>query len=80
VCDVKIKASIIFYKAIRNVTGHYYLNGNWIIDYPRSLQICNTVFYYERKQRALYTPELITALGPISEAIYIVVSFDSNFL
>jgi len=64
----------ITFKAIRNISGHYYLNGNWKIDYPRSLKICNSVFHYERKKRALYTPEIITALGPISEAIYIVVS------
>ncbi|XP_026818119.1 papilin isoform X3 [Rhopalosiphum maidis] len=63
------------YLAIRNVSGHYYLNGNWKIDYPRSLKICNSVFHYERKKRALYTPEIITALGPISEAIYIVLLY-----
>ncbi|XP_025408017.1 papilin isoform X2 [Sipha flava] len=63
------------YLAIRNITGHYYLNGNWKIDYPRSLQICNTIFHYERKKRALYTPETVTALGPISEAIYIVLLY-----
>ncbi|XP_022174083.1 papilin isoform X3 [Myzus persicae] len=63
------------YLAIRNISGHYYLNGNWKIDYPRSLKICNSVFHYERKKRALYTPEIITALGPISEAIYIVLLY-----
>lgn len=62
--------------AIRNVSGHYYLNGNWKIDHPRSLKICNTIFHYERKVRTLFTPEIITALGPISEAIYIVVSLN----
>ncbi|XP_027848870.1 papilin isoform X1 [Aphis gossypii] len=63
------------YLAIRNISGHYYLNGNWKIDYPRSLKICNSVFHYERKKRALYTPEIITSLGPISEAIYIVLLY-----
>ncbi|XP_050528636.1 papilin isoform X2 [Daktulosphaira vitifoliae] len=63
------------YLAIRNITGHYYLNGNWKIDYPKSLYFCGTVFHYERKRKALYTPEIITALGPITEAIYIVLLY-----
>ncbi|XP_050439361.1 papilin isoform X2 [Adelges cooleyi] len=66
------------YLAIRNVTGHYYLNGNWKIDYPRSLQFCGTVFHYERKKRTLYTPEIITALGPITEAIFIVLLYQES--
>lgn len=41
--------------------------------------MCGTIFHYERKIRALYTPEIVTALGPITEAIYIVVSKNDKF-
>lgn len=59
--------------AIRNVTGHYYLNGNWRIDFPRSIRCAGTIFHYERKPHGFFAPETITALGPTIEAIYIVV-------
>ena len=61
--------------AIRNVTGHFYLNGNWRIDFPRELPFASTIFHYERKPHSFFAPESIRALGPISEAIYIVVLY-----
>lgn len=59
--------------AIRNSTGHYYLNGNWTIDFPRSIKACGTTFHYIRKPQGFIAPELITALGPTQEPIYVVV-------
>jgi len=64
-----------FVAAVRNQTGHYYLNGNWRIDFPRDLRFIGTIFHYERKPHGFYAPEAIWALGPITEDIYIVVSF-----
>lgn len=66
---------LLLFLAIRNVTGHYYLNGNWRIDFPRSLKFASTIFHYERKPHGFYAPESISALGPTTEPIYIVVSF-----
>ena len=70
------------YLALRNSTGHYYLNGNWRIDYPQQMDICGTTFHYERKYKntkargplTLFAPESIRALGPTTESLYIVVS------
>ncbi|XP_068083649.1 papilin [Anabrus simplex] len=60
------------YLAIRNASNHYYLNGNWRIDFPRSLRFAGTLFHYERKPHAFLAPETITALGPTNEPLYIV--------
>jgi hypothetical protein len=62
------------------VTGHYYLNGNWRIDFPRSFKFAGTIFRYERKPYGFYAPESISALGPTTEPIYIVVSVICPFL
>ena len=68
------------YLAVRNTTGHYYLNGNWRIDFPREMKFAGCTFHYERKPHAFIAPETITALGPTTEALYIVVSFSFLFL
>ena len=69
----EINADSIF-PAVRNVTGHYYLNGNWRIDFPRKLRFAGTIFHYERKPHVFYAPESLMALGPTTEPIYISVS------
>ncbi|PSN47564.1 hypothetical protein C0J52_19332 [Blattella germanica] len=66
------------YLAIRNVTGHYYLNGNWRIDFPRSLKFAGTIFHYERKPHGFFAPESLSALGPTSEPIYIVLLYQET--
>ena len=63
-----------FTSAIRNTSGHYYLNGNWRIDFPRSLRFAGTIFHYSRDPQGFSAPDTITALGPTTEPIYIVVS------
>ena len=60
--------------AIRNTSGHYYLNGNWRIDFPREMKFAGCNFQYERKPHAFIAPETITAVGPTTEALYVVVS------
>ena len=72
------------YLALRNSTGHYYLNGNWRIDYPQKMDICGTTFHYERKYKnskakgplTLFAPESVRALGPTTCSLFIVVCLD----
>ncbi|XP_063221793.1 papilin isoform X2 [Bacillus rossius redtenbacheri] len=66
------------YLAIRNLTGHYYLNGNWRIDYPRSLRFAGTLFHYERKHLLFFASESLKALGPTTEAIFVVLLYQET--
>lgn len=68
-----------FLLAIRNTSGHYYLNGNWRIDFPRSLRFIGTIFHYSREPQGFSAPDIITALGPTTEPIYVVVSILINY-
>ena len=74
------------YLALRNSSGHYFLNGNWRIDYPQKMDICGTTFHYERKYKnskakgplTLFAPENIRALGPTTCSLYVVVSISAD--
>uniref|UniRef100_T1JGC4 Papilin n=1 Tax=Strigamia maritima TaxID=126957 RepID=T1JGC4_STRMM len=66
--------------AIRNLTGHYYLNGNWRIDSPRDLFIAGTTFHYARRPTEFQTPEALSALGPTTEPIYIMLLYQEKNL
>ncbi|CAL1675129.1 unnamed protein product [Lasius platythorax] len=66
------------YLAIRNTTGHYYLNGNWRIDFPRSLRFSGTIFHYARDPQGFAAPDTITALGPTNEPIYVVLLYQDR--
>lgn len=66
------------YLAVRNLTGHFYLNGNWRIEFPRSLKFAGTTFHYERKPHGHLAPETLRALGPISESIFIVLLYQEK--
>ncbi|CRL07350.1 CLUMA_CG020329, isoform A [Clunio marinus] len=67
------------YIAIRNLTGHYYLNGNYRIDFPRPMTFAGSLWTYERKPNGFAAPDKITCLGPIDEAVYLVLlSQDQN--
>ena len=68
------KRSSYLTAAVRNTSGHYYLNGNWRIDFPREMKFAGASFHYERKPHAFIAPESITALGPTIEPLYICVS------
>ena len=56
--------------ALRSVNGEYYINGAWTIDWPRKFEVANTVFHYKRPNEK---PETLTALGPTSEDLVIMV-------
>lgn len=60
------------YLACRNQSGHYYLNGNWRIDFPRPMQYAGAWWDYERKPMGFAAPDKLTCSGPITESIYIV--------
>ncbi|XP_034239314.1 papilin isoform X2 [Thrips palmi] len=64
------------YLAVRNTSGHYYINGNWRIDYPRTFNFAGCIFHYERKpQPEFFAPESLFALGPTNEDLYIVMLY-----
>ncbi|XP_068155724.1 papilin isoform X2 [Drosophila tropicalis] len=60
------------YLACRNQSGHYYLNGNWRIDFPRPMFFADSWWNYQRKPMGFAAPDQLTCSGPISESIYIV--------
>ena len=39
------------YLALRNLSDHYYINGNWRIDFAGRYEAAGTTFYYERKHK-----------------------------
>ena len=70
------------YLALRNETD-YFLNGDWRIDFPGKYAGAGTTFHYEKtvkgsgkiaKLRAIFAPEQIRALGPLTEPVFFVVS------
>ncbi|CAG0888031.1 unnamed protein product [Darwinula stevensoni] len=76
--EIKERQASSNYFAIRNTTGHYYLNGNWRIDFPRSLKFAGTTFHYERRPTGFFSPETIRAVGPTTEAIFIVILYQEQ--
>ncbi|XP_037073511.1 papilin-like [Pollicipes pollicipes] len=63
------------YLAIRNLTGHFYLNGNWRIDSPSSRTFAGSRFHYERRRAGFFGPERLRALGPTTEPLYVVLLY-----
>ncbi|KRT86056.1 hypothetical protein AMK59_2573, partial [Oryctes borbonicus] len=66
------------YLAIRNATGHYYLNGNWRIDFPRTIEMAGSKFHYERSPQGFSAPDTLTSLGPIEESLFIVLLYQDR--
>ncbi|XP_050510138.1 papilin isoform X5 [Diabrotica virgifera virgifera] len=66
------------YLAIRNTSAHFYLNGNWRIDFPRATDFAGTRFKYERTPQEFDAPDIITALGPTDESLFIVLLFEGS--
>ncbi|XP_052756348.1 papilin isoform X3 [Galleria mellonella] len=57
------------YLAIRAKSGTYYLNGDYHIDFPRSIIIAGAHWHYERNQRGFAAPDKLRCLGPINEPL-----------
>ncbi|XP_076354138.1 papilin-like [Tachypleus tridentatus] len=66
------------YLAVRNMAGHYYLNGNWRIVFPKVLTFAGTVFHYERKSYGYLSPEYLWAPGPTTEPVFIVLLYQEK--
>lgn len=77
--EIKERAPSNNYLAIRNSTGHYYLNGNWRIDFPRPLTFAGCIWHYDRRPQGFAAPDHITCLGPTDEPVYLVLLYqDTN--
>nr|XP_045610870.1 papilin-like [Procambarus clarkii] len=68
------------YLAVRNMTGFFFLNGNWRIDFPRARKFAGTTFHYERKADGvgIFAPEVLRALGPTTEPLFIVLLYQES--
>ena len=60
--------------ALRRPDGTFVFNGNWAISWSGDYEAAGTTFTYRRQDAT--APELITARGPLSEALDIMVSND----
>lgn len=56
---------------MRNTAGQSFINGGWTIDWPHKFEIAGTTFTYERNPD---DPEMLKALGPVTEDLIISVS------
>jgi ADAM-TS Spacer 1 len=76
-CDTirKLQICIDFFLnlAVRNENNTFYLNGNFNINYPREFKFAGTIFHYERLPNSFFGSEVIRALGPTNESLYIAV-------
>ena len=59
---------------MRNLSGHFYLHGDWRVSPPSSEAFAGTVFQYGRGRVGFFGPEQLRALGPTTEPLYLVVS------
>lgn len=75
---IKERAPSNNYLAIRNASNHYYLNGNWRIDFPRPLTFAGSIWHYDRRPQGFAAPDHITSLGPISESVYLVLLYQDR--
>uniref|UniRef100_A0A182T0M5 ADAM_spacer1 domain-containing protein n=1 Tax=Anopheles maculatus TaxID=74869 RepID=A0A182T0M5_9DIPT len=67
------------YLAIRNLTGFYHLNGNYRIDFPRTIHFAGSDWHYERRPQGFAAPDRLTCQGPTTESVYLVLlSQDRN--
>ncbi|TMW43878.1 hypothetical protein DOY81_011040 [Sarcophaga bullata] len=60
------------YLSCRNLSSHYYLNGNWRIDFPRPMFFAGSWWNYQRKPAGFAAPDYLSCRGPITESIFIV--------
>ncbi|XP_013147767.1 PREDICTED: papilin isoform X2 [Papilio polytes] len=60
------------YLALRSKQDNvYYLNGEYHIDFPRSLMIAGATWHYERSQQGFAAPDKLRCLGPTTEPLYL---------
>lgn len=66
------------YIALRNLSSHYYLNGNWRIDFPRPMLFAGSWWTYERKPQGFSAPDRLSCLGPTTEPIFLVLLYQDR--
>ncbi|XP_059058317.1 papilin-like [Achroia grisella] len=59
------------YLAIRSKNGTYYLNGDYHIDFPRTIVIAGAHWHYERNQRGFSAPDKLRSTGPLNEPLFL---------
>jgi hypothetical protein len=60
------------YLAVRNTSGHYYLNGHWIISFPSTIEFAGCKFRYERQLHGILGLDTVSCLGPINQTLFVV--------
>ncbi|XP_074642310.1 A disintegrin and metalloproteinase with thrombospondin motifs 6-like [Tubulanus polymorphus] len=58
------------YLALKSESGNFYINGDWIIDWPQTYYVAGTLFHYHRDEGKL---EYLEAPGPTTENLIIMV-------
>ncbi|KAF6199683.1 hypothetical protein GE061_005981, partial [Apolygus lucorum] len=66
------------YLAIRNKDNTFYLNGGWTISNSGVLKFAGTKFHYSRKPFPNYAPEVVYALGPTTEPLYVALLYQEH--
>uniref|UniRef100_A0A915JPK7 Papilin n=1 Tax=Romanomermis culicivorax TaxID=13658 RepID=A0A915JPK7_ROMCU len=66
------------YLALKNESGNYYLNGNYKIDFPQTLEIAGTLFEYERNRHGTAGQEKIFSKGPLAEPVVVALLYQAE--
>lgn len=66
------------YLAIRNQSGHYYMNGNWRIDVPGPITFAGAIWHYDHRPQGFAAPDYLTCHGPISESVYLALLYQGD--
>lgn len=56
------------YLALKSVGDVYHINAEWFIEWPKSFDVAGTTFKYDRPEDS---PETLTALGPTTEELVV---------
>ncbi|XP_014668657.1 PREDICTED: A disintegrin and metalloproteinase with thrombospondin motifs 6-like [Priapulus caudatus] len=68
--DIREVGTTRNYLSLKTTGEKYYINGAWTIDWPRMFEVAGTVFEYKRPE---HTPEVLTARGPTTEDLVVMV-------
>ena len=74
ISDAMTSYCLLCIVALRDLQGNYLLNGNWRIDLPLPKEMAGTVFKYTRGKQGSDEAETLTADGPTSQPLFLVVN------
>lgn len=66
------------YLAVRNQSGHYYMNGNWRIDVPGPISFAGATWHYDHRPQGFAAPDILTCHGPIAEPVYLALLYQGD--